>query len=126
MSTDTHFLLIIFFLSTALGRYGPFRKQDRKTKAEFDVKSFIFTHEPSGWSFGVDELLFGSHEQIVDITDDVNGETHELAQTELAMHVNEVGHDKSLTQNVDALDENDRSVQYYVSLRSMHWLLSKA
>ena len=52
---------------------------------------------------------------ILDITDDVTGETHEIARAELAMHVNEVGHDKSLTQTVHALEEHDRSVQYFVS-----------
>ena len=108
----------IFLLTfvVALGRYGPFRKEDRKTKAEFDIKSFIFNHEPSGWSFGVNEKLFPWQEQMVDITDDLTGDTHQLAQNELAMHVNEVGHDKTLTQNVWALDTHDRSVEYFVSL----------
>ena len=31
-----------------LGRYGPFRRSDRKTELEFGIKDFIFEHEPSG------------------------------------------------------------------------------
>ena len=114
MISETH-IVDLSFLLVALGRYGPFRKQDRKTKAEFDVKSFIFDHEPGVWSFGVHEQLFPGQEQIVDITDDVTGDTHQLAQHGLAMHVNEVGHDKTLKQNVDALEVLDRSVDYFVS-----------
>lgn len=33
-----------------LGRYGPFRRSDRKTELEFGIKDFIFEHEPSGES----------------------------------------------------------------------------
>jgi hypothetical protein len=106
----------------ALGRYGPFRKQDRKTKAEFDVKSFIFSNEPSGWSFGVTEDLFGLYEQLVDITDDVTGNAHQIAQNELAMYVNEVGHCKSLTKNIEAYEQHDRSVDYYVSIERSEFL----
>lgn len=34
-----------------LGRYGPFRRSDRKTELEFGIKDFIFEHEPSGEDF---------------------------------------------------------------------------
>lgn len=61
-------------------------------------------------------MLFGRYEQMVDITDDVTGDTHRLARENLAMYVNEMGYDKSLTQNVQALEQHDRSVDYYVSI----------
>lgn len=32
-----------------IGRYGPFRKEDRKTEDQFDFKSFIFDYEPDAW-----------------------------------------------------------------------------
>ena len=69
-----------------LGRYGPFRALDRKPVTHFDVKSFILGYEPSEWCFGVDEKLFDRQDQIIDITDDLTGKPHELAQENIPMH----------------------------------------
>lgn len=37
-------------VSIVLGRYGPFRKQDRKTEALYSVKCFIFSNLPAEYS----------------------------------------------------------------------------
>lgn len=104
--------------TTALGRYGPFRKADRKSKdGAFDIKSFIFSHDPSEWAFAVQEKLFGREEQTIDITDDLTGKTHDIAKSHVPMYVNEVGHNKTLVQNVDALERHDRSIHYYINIR---------
>jgi hypothetical protein len=79
------------------------------------VKSFVLGYEPSEWCFGVEEKLFRREEQIIDITDDLTGKPHDIAQSNLCMYVNEVGHDKSLTQTVNSCTRHDRSVDYYVS-----------
>ena len=104
--------------TTALGRYGPFRKADRKPKESiFDIKSFLFSHVPSEWAFGVQEKLFGRDDQSIDITDDRTGETHDIAKSHIPMYVNEVGHDKTLVQNIEALERHDRSIHYYINIR---------
>ena len=104
--------------TAALGRYGPFRKADRKSKdGLFDIKSFIFSHDPSEWAFAVQEKLFGREEQTIDITDDLTGKTHDIAKSHVPMYVNEVGHNKTLVQNVDALERHDRSIHYYINIR---------
>ena len=64
---------------------------DRKTEHDFDVKDFIFGHEPCSWNFAVDAQLDGAN-QIVDITDDSTGEPHDIAKSNICMYVNEVGH----------------------------------
>jgi hypothetical protein len=99
-----------------LGRYGPFRRYDRKPILNFEVKSFLFSYEPQEWCFGVNEKLFGREEQLIDVTDDVTGKTHQLAEKNLPMYVNEVGHSKDLVHNVDSRDLRDRSVEYYIRI----------
>ena len=100
-----------------LGRYGPFLPEDRKIELHFDFKSFIFGHEPSGWSFGLEEKLLGKA-QVLDITDDYTGEPHETAKSFIAMYVNEVGHSPELRkqQNTHACDEFGRNVNYFVKI----------
>ena len=80
------------------------------------VKSFIFSHEPNEWAFGVPESLRGE-KQTIDITDDFTGEPSEIAKSNILMYVNEVGHDKSLKQTVHAFDKDDRTVQYYLDIK---------
>ncbi|KAL3916105.1 MAG: hypothetical protein SGILL_005332 [Bacillariaceae sp.] len=93
---------------------------DRKTKPEFDVKSFIFSHEPSGWSFGCTERLCGVYEQLIDITDDATGEPHQTAKDDIAMHLNEVGHDKTLVKNVEACEDHaGRVVEYLININDI-------
>jgi hypothetical protein len=99
-----------------LGRYGPFRKIDRKPNLHFDIKTFLFGHKPSEWCFGVNEKLFGQEEQLVDITDDCTGNTHDIARVNIPMYVNEVGHNKKLVHNVESRDDEDRSVHYYINI----------
>jgi hypothetical protein len=82
----------------------------------FDVKSFIFSHEPSEWAFGVPDKISGQN-QVIDITDDITGEPTEIAKQNIPMYVNEVGHNKSLKHTVHALQKDDRTVQYYLKVR---------
>ena len=127
------------FLLADLGRYGPFRPIDRKPISHFEMKSFIVGYgticcgskrlntvhllkllfvilEPSEWCFGVDEKLFGRDDCIIDITDDLTGHPHGVAVHNIPMHVNEVGHNKTLIQNVQSRTQHDRSV--HVSTRT--------
>jgi hypothetical protein len=67
------------------------------------------------WGFGVQETLWG-REQMVDITDDLTGEPHEIAQQHLPMYVNEVGH-ADLEETVHACEENDRVIKYFFVVR---------
>ena len=46
----------------------------------------------------------------------MTGKTHELAEMNIPMYVNEVGHSKDLVHNVDSRDLRDRSVEYYIRI----------
>lgn len=98
-----------------IGRYGPFLKEDRKIEIIFDVKNFLFSFEPGMWSFGVPEKILG-RDQVIDITDDLTGEPHEEARRNLTMYVNEVGHNHSLRESIHALDEDDRTITYFLMI----------
>lgn len=85
---------------------------DRKTDSEFILKDFIFSSEPSAWNFGVD-----THTNVCDITDDLTGEPHHIAKSNIPMYVNEVGHSKTLRHNVLSREwEQDDSVHYILHL----------
>jgi len=99
-----------------IGRYGPFLPSDRKTVLEFNMKDFLFDFEPAGWNFGVSEKLKGS-EQVIDITSDSTGETHNIAQAHIPMYVNEVGHNKDLCQNILSREKDNRIVNYYLYIQ---------
>jgi hypothetical protein len=90
---------------------------DRKTESQFTVKSFIFGNAPNEWPFDVEEKLFGE-QQIIDITDDATGSPHELARKNIAMYVNEVGHNNKSKQNVFICPRDGRAVQYFIKLAS--------
>jgi hypothetical protein len=79
------------------------------------VKSFLFNFEPNEWSFGVSEKLCGQS-QIIDITDDLTGEPHEIAKQNIPMYVNEIGHNKTLKHTVHSRDLCDRVVEYYLKI----------
>jgi hypothetical protein len=81
------------------------------------VKSFIFGNVPNEWPFEVEEKLFGE-KQIIDITDDATGSPHELARKNVAMYVNEVGHNNKSKQNVFICPRDGRAVQYFIKLDS--------
>ena len=92
---------------------------DRKVDFIFGMKDFIFSYEPSSWIFNVEED-FNGHRQAVDFTDDTTGSPHSVAQSHVAMYVNEVGHDETLVENVRPL-ETARSVSYYAFIdQPMH------
>jgi hypothetical protein len=88
---------------------------DRKSQEGFDLKSFIFSQEPSEWGFGVSEA-FCESDQIIDITDDLTGKPSELAEQNIPMYVNEVGHDNNLKHTVHSRENNDRTVEYYLKI----------
>jgi len=96
----------------SVGRYGPFRTKDRKPDDLMVQKAFLFRQAPLEYSFGVSEQLH--HQvQLIDITSDATGEPHDIARANIAMYVNETGHNKHLQQNVFSKEAYDRSVNYY-------------
>ena len=104
-----------------LGSYGPFFVSDLKGNHHFEVKNFLFDFEPQGWSYGYDEEDETEESKngdlILDITDEKTGETHLRARENLPMHVNEVGHDKSLEHNVTPLQDID-GIYYFAHIKS--------
>ena len=58
--------------------------------------------------------------QMIDITDDATGEVHALARGHTPIYVNEVGHNPNLHRNVLILEQNDRSVYYYIAIDQKH------
>lgn len=56
---------------------------------------------------------------MIDITDDITGEVHLLAQEHIPMYVNEIGHNAELhpKRNVHIRLKNGRSVHYYVCIK---------
>ena len=87
---------------------------DRKTDMIFGLKDFLFSHEPSSWRFDVCETIRG-HDQVVDFTEDTTGAPHDVARKQMAMYVNEVGHNQHLVENVRGLGTS-RSVSYYIHI----------
>jgi hypothetical protein len=67
-----------------LGVYAPFRIQDKKPAAAFDVKNFI-------QSFRCEEFAFDPRDPgyQLDITDDTTGELHDIAKQHIPAYVNE-------------------------------------
>lgn len=53
---------------------------------------------------------------MIDITDDITGSPHEVAQQHIAMYVNEIGHNNNLKQNVFIGEDYDRTVIYSIHL----------
>ena len=78
-----------------LDRYAPVLPADRKTEFLFCMKDFVFCHEPQSWRFDVKEKLNGE-KQVVDFISDFTGSPHDAARANIAMYVNEVGHDIDL------------------------------
>ena len=95
-----------------LGRYGPFRRSDRKFQLHYDLKNFIFSNEVSEWGFDIVEDLNGS-DQVADVTDDATGMPHEVTKQNVAMYVNETGGDPALKQTVWSGQVNEREVNYF-------------
>jgi hypothetical protein len=95
-----------------LGRYGPFRRSDRKLQLHYDLKNFVFSNEVSEWGFDVVEDLNG-HEQVADVTDDTTGMPHCVAKQNISMYVNETGGDPDLKQTVWSGQVFDREVNYF-------------
>lgn len=89
--------------------------KDRKIDLHFQTKSFLYQFSPGEWSFGVHEDILG-RDQILDFTDDLTGEPHDVARENIPMYVNEVGYSPDLKQTVFAAQPDDRNVHYYVSV----------
>lgn len=69
------------------------------------------------WSFSVPEKILG-RDQSIDITDDLTGEPHAVAQANIPMYVNEVGHNPALQATIHACDEEDRNIKYYLMIKN--------
>eukprot|EP00977_Amphora_coffeiformis_P006346 scaffold1353_cov161-Amphora_coffeaeformis.AAC.18 len=99
-----------------IGRYGPFRKQDRKPLSAFDMKCFLFQNQPNRYPIEAKENLEGEA-QMIDITDDVTGLPHKIARAHIPMYVNEVGHDLANKQTVFCTSShNGMNANYHVAL----------
>ncbi|KAL7521142.1 hypothetical protein ACHAWX_005840 [Stephanocyclus meneghinianus] len=99
-----------------LGRYGPFRPEDRKSEIHFNMKNFIFDYEPHEWAYSTDE----KGNTFVDITDDTTGQIHELARQHTSVYVNEVGHVSGLHENVLIREKGEGAVYYYICIDEKH------
>ena len=95
-----------------IGRYGPFRRSDRKYQLHYDLKNFVFSNEVSEWGFDIVEDLNGN-DQVADVTDDTTGMPHQITTQNICMYVNETGGDPKLKQTVWSGQVADREVNYY-------------
>lgn len=95
-----------------IGRYGPFRRSDRKYQLHYDLKNFVFSNEVSEWGFDVEEDLNGRN-QVADVTDDTTGMPHHVTTQNICMYVNETGGDPTLKQTIWSGQFCDREVNYY-------------
>lgn len=89
-------------------------KEDLKSELHFQVKQFLFSFIPGEWSFS-HPVQDKDDPLVIDITSDCTGEPHHRAKENMPMYVNETGHDTSLTQNVDALEDSS-SLSYYITV----------
>lgn len=97
-----------------LGKYGPCQESDRKIWEHYELKNFLFCHEPSEWAWEVD-LPGRTHQQAVDITDDSTGMIHALAKHSTLVYVNETGGAPYLTPNIFSRQEDSpdgRNIHY--------------
>ena len=88
-----------------LGLYGPFRVQDKKIKAVFKAKNFIFSHICEEWAFES-----GDSQYQVDITDDITGDIHSEAKKRIFAYVNESDLDEHVC--IHAEHDAEGSVHY--------------
>jgi hypothetical protein len=92
-----------------LGPYGPFRPEDRKSHAVFDVKSFVHDFVPESYCF---DAHYDSKDVFIDITDDQTGQLHDLAKAGLMCRVNEV--DEMDIPSVCADKDPSGAIHYYL------------
>lgn len=107
-SGRTHFVLAQGEL-LCIGPYGPFSANDRKSTAVFETKSFIHEYEPESYCF---ESYFDNKSFYVDITNDHDGQLHDLAKKNLMCRVNEVNGGE--IPCVCADKDPSGSIQYYL------------
>ena len=69
-----------------LGVYSPYSKADLCDHSQLLVKSFIFDGKPEEWAFDSEE---GNHNHGFDITNNTNGDLHDLAKRNVLVYVNE-------------------------------------
>ena len=89
----------------ALGLYGPLFPDDKKSTHVFEVKSFIHDYEPESYCF---ETVGG----FVDITDDRDGQLHDLAKSRLMCRINET--DGKELPHIWADRDPTGAIQYYI------------
>lgn len=92
-----------------IGCYGPFSANDRKSTEVFEAKSFIHGYAPESYCF---ESYFDNLGFYVDITNDHDGQLHNLAKKNLMCRVNEVAEGE--IPCVCADKDPSGSIQYYL------------
>ena len=107
-SDRTHFVLSQGDL-LCMGPYGPFSANDRKSTAVFETKSFIHEYAPESYCF---ESYYDNAILYVDITNDNDGQLHNLAKKNLMCRVNEI--DGGGIPCVCADKDPSGSIQYYL------------
>ena len=107
-SGRTHFILPQGDL-LCIGPYGPFSGSDRKSTAVFETKSFIHEYAPESYCF---ESYFENSNFYIDMTNDQDGQLHNMAKKSLMCRVNEV--ERSEIPSVCADKDPSGSIQYYL------------
>lgn len=94
-----------------IGCYGPLNANDEKSTAVFETKSFIHDYEPECYVF---ERTYENKNEFIDITNDSDGELHDLAKKNLMCRVNEVGGGVNEIPCVCADKDPSGSIQYHI------------
>jgi hypothetical protein len=100
-----------------LGCIGPLRKEDVKSRLEFDIKNFIFPGGPESYAFPAHPSE--SAVIVFDMTDDL-GQVHDCAKKTILCYANENDQDKvpSLTLEYDP----SGALHYMLGRRCDIWL----
>jgi hypothetical protein len=85
------------------GVYAPILPSDRKSDKISLVKNFLYDWDPEGWNFEMAMHERGRHFDIFDITDDLSGKLHAIAEKNIISYVNET--DGKETPNVVGLHD---------------------
>jgi hypothetical protein len=85
------------------GVYAPLLPSDRKSDKISLVKNFLYDWDPEGWNFEMAMHGKSGHFDIFDISDDLSGKLHSIAEKNIICYVNET--DGKETPNVVGLHD---------------------
>ena len=88
-----------------LGVYAPLRIEDKKLEASFYVKNFVHSFKCEEWAFNS-----GDRRYELDITDEVTGDLHAIAKSQIYAYVNESDVDERIS--IQAEHDAEGSVHY--------------